>query len=140
MSPSVNHSYIQSMLIVALSSLKQYSVFSELSIEIEGKEYVPDISVYKKRRFIPFQDVVRMTEMPLLAIEILSPSQVIQDLTDKIGIYLNAGVQSCWLVIPTTCTVAVCSDLEKVNSYGQGQLIDEKLDIKLELKDIFRID
>ena len=138
MSPSFNHSCIQVALSAALFNLKQYTVLSELSLEIEGKEYVPDICLYSKRRFIPFQDVIRMAEMPLLAIEILSPSQVIQDLTDKIGIYLNAGVQSCWLVIPTTCSIAVCNNLESVITYGQSQVIDEKLNIKLELKDIFQ--
>jgi len=137
MSPSVNHSYIQSMLIVALSSLKQYSVFSELSIEIEGKEYVPDICLYSKREINFIRDILRMTEMPSLAVEILSPSQVIQELISKIEIYLNSGVQSCWLVVPTTRSIAVYNNLESVITYGQGQVIDEKLDIKLELKDIF---
>jgi len=137
MSPSFNHSYIQATLCGVLTPLKQYSVFSELSIEIEGKEYVPDICLYSKRKMDFFEDVLRMTEMPLLAIEILSPSQVIQELTSKIKIYLNAGVQSCWLVVPTTRSIAVCNDLESVITYGQGQVVDEKLDIRLELKDIF---
>lgn len=138
MSPSFNHSCIQVALSAALFNLKQYTVLSELSIEIEGKEYVPDVCLYSKRKIDFFEDVLRMTEMPLLAVEILSPSQVIQELTSKIKVYLNAGVQSCWLVIPSTCTVTVYNDLEKVNSYGQGQIVDEKLNIRLELKDIFQ--
>jgi Uma2 family endonuclease len=125
------------MLCSALIALKRYSVYSELSIEIEGKEYIPDISVYSKRKFNPSHDIIRMTEMPLLSIEILSPTQIIQELIDKIQIYLNAGVQSCWLVIPSTCTITVYNDLERMSSYGKDNVIDDKLNISLPLSEIF---
>ncbi len=138
MSPSVNHSYVQSMLCSALVSLKQYSVFTELSIEIEGKEYIPDISVYSKRKFNPLNDEIRTKEIPLLVIEILSPTQATQELADKIKIYINAGVQSCWLVVPLTCTITVYHDLEKpANLYSQDKVIDDKLNINLSLNEIF---
>jgi Uma2 family endonuclease len=139
MSPSINHSGVQVALSAALFNLKQYSVFAELSIEIEGKEYVPDICVYSKREIDFIHDIFRMTEMPLLAIEILSSSQIIQDLTEKIEIYLKAGVQSCWLVIPTTRTVTIYSHSKKFESYSKGQVRDETLQISLELNEIFSI-
>jgi len=137
MSPSFNHSYVQSTLIGALLSLKQYSVLSELSLEIEGREYVPDICLYSKRKIDLLEDILKMTEMPLLAIEILSPSQVIQELTNKIKIYLNAGIQSCWLVVPTMRTIAVYNELETVSSYSKDEIMDKKLDINLSLDEIF---
>ena len=137
MSPSVNHSYTQSMLNAALViTLKQYSVFTELSIEIEGKEYVPDICVYSKRKINPFHDIIKMKELPLLAIEILSPTQIIQELIDKIEIYLIAGVQSCWLVIPATCAVTIYYELEQPINYS-NHVIDEKLNVSIPLEDIF---
>jgi Uma2 family endonuclease len=139
MSPSVNHSYVQATLISALLSLKQYSVFSELSIEIEGKEYVPDICVYAKREIDFLHDTLRMTEMPLLAIEILSPSQAVQELVDKIDIYLNAKIQSCWLVVPTLRSITVCNSLKKFESYSKDQIVDEKLNISLEWQEIFSL-
>lgn len=137
MSPSVNHSYVQTMLGSLLVTLKQYTVYSELSIEINGKEYIPDICLYSKREFDPLNDIIRMTEMPLLAIEILSPTQLIQELVDKIKIYLNAGVQSCWLVMPTTCTITVYHNLKNFESYSKGQVVDDKLNISLPLNEIF---
>ena len=138
MSPSVNHSYVQSMLTATLVALKQYSVFTELSIEIEGKEYVPDICIYPKRQFNPLNDEIRTKEIPLLVIEILSPTQMVQELSDKIKMYIKAGVQSCWLVVPLTCTITVYHDLEKpANLYNQGQIIDDKLNISLPLSEIF---
>jgi Uma2 family endonuclease len=137
MSPSVNHSYVQIALGAVLFNTKQYSVYSELSIEIEGKEYQPDLCVYSKRELDFFHDIIRMTELPLLAIEILSPSQTIQELIDKIEIYLNAGIQSCWLVIPATCTITVYNDMKKISTYSKNQVIDDKLNISLALSDIF---
>jgi Uma2 family endonuclease len=137
MSPSVNHSYIQANLIGELRKLRQYSVFSELSIEINSKEYVPDVCIYPKRKISLVHDIVRMTEIPLLAVEILSPSQVIQELTDKIEIYLNAGIQSCWLVVPATHTIAVYHNLENFDGYSSDKVIDEKLSISLPLSEIF---
>lgn len=40
MSPSVNHSDIQARLLILLGEYKRYSVFTELSLDIDGKEYV----------------------------------------------------------------------------------------------------
>jgi Uma2 family endonuclease len=124
------------MLCSALVSLKQYSVFTELSIEIEGKEYVPDISVYSKRKLNPSHDIIRMTEMPLLAIEILSPTQIIQELIDKIEIYLNAGIQSCWLVTPATYSVTTYHKIDDPKTF-LNQVADDKLNISLPLNEIF---
>lgn len=75
MSLSYHHAYISSNLIAKLHKLKEYSVFSKLTLQID-KDYVPDICLYPKRQvnFVS-ADILKMTEMPLLAIEILSPSQ-----------------------------------------------------------------
>jgi len=136
MSPSVNHSYVQARLTTLLGNYKQYSIFTELSIEIEGKEYVPDICVYPKREMDFFHDVIRMTELPLLAIEVLSPSQIMQELVDKIEIYLNTGIKSCWLVTPITCSITVINDKKNSKTFVD-KVIDDKLNISLLLSEIF---
>lgn len=43
-----------------------------------------------------------MTEIQLLAVEILSTSQTIKGSTDKFKIYFGAGVKSCWFIEPFT--------------------------------------
>jgi len=136
MSPFFNHSYIQSMIGSALLSLKEYSVHTELSIEIEGKEYVPNISVYPKREIDLVHDIVRMTEMPLLAVEILSPSQVTQELIEKLEIYLNAGIRSCWLITPVMRSVTVYNEIKKPVTFGD-KMIDKKLNMSFSLDEIF---
>ncbi len=59
------------------------------------KELIPDLCVYpnivkRKRR-----DVLRMLEMPLLAIEVVSPQQGIEEILAKFDAYFALGVKSC---------------------------------------------
>ena len=44
---------------------------------------------------------------PVLAVEVLSPSETIQDLHEKINSYLECGVEIVWLVDPSFQTVTV---------------------------------
>lgn len=135
--PSFNHSYVQITLGAALLSLKKYTVLSELSIDIDGTEYRPDICIYSKRPMNPTHDISRMTEIPLTICEILSASQTLQEMIDKFDIYFKAGVQSCWLILPITCTVVVYYSLDKFVVFATGEIIDNKLDIQLPIKNIF---
>lgn len=136
MSPSKNHSYIQITLGAALLALKDYSIFSELSLDIAGKEYVPDLCLYPKQVFNPLKDEIKTQALPLLAIEILSPSQNLQELLDKCSLYFASGVKSCWLVLPVACAVIVMQNAEKATTYVD-QLKDENLGISLNLKQVF---
>jgi Uma2 family endonuclease len=45
--------------------------------------------------------------IPLLVVEVLSPSTVRRDRDRKTGIYLRAGVREVWLVDPDAGTVEV---------------------------------
>jgi Uma2 family endonuclease len=78
-----------------------------------------------------------MSEMPLLTIEILSPRQGIQEILEKFAIYFACGVQSCWLVDPITAIVAVYSSLQERTVFSAGEVVDEKLDIRLPFAEIF---
>ncbi|PSR03169.1 MAG: hypothetical protein BRD47_01160 [Bacteroidetes bacterium QS_8_68_28] len=51
-----------------------------------------------------------MSEPPLVAIEIASPTQATQDLADKIRQMLAAVVQSCWLVQPPMQAITIYTD------------------------------
>jgi Uma2 family endonuclease len=102
--PSFSHGTIQADLIIALGEHRsEFSIVSELSLElpVESKggeangnagsgdraamvratrrttalRVTPDISVYRKKEVDWTHDVVRMTEPPLLAVEIVSPTQ-----------------------------------------------------------------
>lgn len=137
---SRNHSYVQANLIVALDKLEHFAVYSELSLEINGLEYKPDVCIYELNQGVEsfLDDIIRMQDMPLLAIEILSPRQFSQIIIDKFKAYFKAGIQSCWLVIPNAKTILVYNDLETIIPFSSGILTDPKLQISIPLQTIFR--
>ena len=78
-----------------------------------------------------------MTEPPLIAVEILSPTQSQQDVMDRINGMLDAGVESCWLVQPVTETITIFTGNEKPTTVSTGTLHDPATDIEVNLADIF---
>lgn len=135
--PSFNHSYIQVTIGAALLNLKKYTVLSELTLDINGTEYRPDICIYSKRHMDLTHDITRMSEIPLLICEILSASQTLQEMIDKFEIYFEAGIKSCWLVIPMAHAVTVYHSLKQFQTFSTDKIIDEVLDIHLPIQSIF---
>jgi len=138
MSPSYHHAYLAGKLITAFNNLNMYSVFSELTLQINGKDYVPDVSVYPQRD-VNFSagDIVKMTEMPLLIVEVLSPSQGSQDALDKFAVYFEAGIASCWLVVPVVRAVAVYSGVGQCQTFYAGTITDSITNIQIPMSAIF---
>jgi len=92
------------------------------------EELKPDISLYQgHRKLSSFDDVLRMTEMPLLVIEILSPKQTLDELLTKFKAYFTLGIKSCWLVTPSIRAIAVYSQSKhwKTFSMNNIEVIDE---------------
>lgn len=137
--PSKNHAIVQTNLVVALSQFAdQYSVLSELSLNLGSQPTTPDISVYPKLAVDWIHDEIRMSEPPLLVVEILSPKQYLSDLVAKIEAYFGIGVKSAWLVQPALKSIAVfTSDMEST-VYTGGEMPDSALDIRINLDEIFR--
>ncbi len=107
MSPSYNHSAIAVNIGAAINSSRKFRAFSELTLVIDGADYIPDLSVYTWRKIDIRRDRKKMEELPLLAVEILSPSQATEDLIEKADVYLKAGICSVWIVQPFAHTVSV---------------------------------
>jgi Uma2 family endonuclease len=154
---SLNHSTIQTNLagLLKFKCEKKLAVMTELSLDIsqydlskydiEAKgELKPDVCAYFKRPIIPDEkeDLLTVSTMPDLAIEILSPRQAINYLVKKTKAYLALGVQSCWLVIPATETINVYSCPKqhlqrKTFVLDTSEIIDDIMGIRLFMKDIF---
>lgn len=159
---SFNHGYTQARLVVLFDRAGQYTPVTELSLDVSqidlsqfdlrAKEEVkPDICLYPKRGRSRPRDILKMTEMPLLAVEILSPKQGAYDILEKFKVYFELGVTSCWLVDPAIHTVTVYSSNNVWRTFGSnsgsndpgrngsggGEVIDEQLAIRLPLHDIF---
>jgi Uma2 family endonuclease len=129
-----------------LKRLGKYSVLTELSLDTSQlvthqfkvkDEIKPDVCAYLKRSLSRPFDILKMSEMPLLVIEILSPRQGAQEILEKFAAYFALGVLSCWLVDPTTAIVAVYAALDQHKTFSSGEVIDETLDIRLPLVEIF---
>jgi Uma2 family endonuclease len=136
--PSLNHSRLQIRLSVAFFQYKpSYTVLSELALELEGGRFTRDLCVYQKMEVDFQEDLVRMTESPLLAVEIVSPSQSTQDVVDKIRDMLDAGVASCWLVQPATETISIFTADAKPRTVSEGTVSDPATEIEVEIDEIF---
>jgi Uma2 family endonuclease len=137
MTPSYHHAYLSSNVIVALHKLKQYSVFSELALQLK-KDYIADVCIYPKRKIhFAAGDMIKMTEVPLMVVEILSPTQGTQEILEKFVAYFQDGIQSCWLIIPVAQSVTVYSSMEQARTFTQGEVIDSVLDIRIPVEEIF---
>lgn len=134
---SYNHAMVQVNLAVLLKQSKKYDVLAELSIEIAGNEFRPDLCLYPRRGLIRPRDILRMTQMPLLAVEILSPKQGTDDILEKFETYFGAGIPCCWLVDPAQEVLSIFHTPEQHTVYSQGEVIDDALNIHLSVAEIF---
>jgi Uma2 family endonuclease len=154
--PSKRHSLTQTNITVLLGNDERFSTFVELSLDATSidlsqfglknrDEVIPDICIYiEPPRFDdePGDDEVRVTKFPDLAIEVLSPTQAINDLLKKIKAYFALGVKSCWLVMPSLEEIRVFSQqLRHYKNFdiNDSEVVDEVMDIRLPIQKIFRI-
>ncbi len=108
--PSKKHSTAQTNIIGLLFNDKRFKLFIELSLdaskidltqfELKTKdELIPDICVYTKKKppkseskpKLLDDDVLKVSTMPDLAIEILSPKQTITELLKKFNAFFELG-------------------------------------------------
>jgi Uma2 family endonuclease len=153
---SQNHSIVQARLAGLLLPDERYTVATELSLDVQNmnisdlfkeakNELKPDICLYPTDSDFDFidtgveDDILRRTEMPVLAVEILSPTDKIAVIVAKIRAYLKIGVKSCWLVAPDLKTITVYSGSSDTNTFGMQsvEVVDNNLDIRLPMQKIF---
>jgi Uma2 family endonuclease len=136
--PSFNHGFVQAMITgVLLDQQDDLMVVNELTLQLGDDRVTPDVCVYPHRTVNFQDDVVAMTEMPLLAVEILSPTQGVQEVVTQIQNLLEAGVESCWLVQPATETVTIYRSGEKPRTFSTGTFTDPATGIEADIADIF---
>ncbi|HIE02043.1 MAG TPA: Uma2 family endonuclease [Thiotrichaceae bacterium] len=148
---SINHSIVQAKITGMLLNDERFTPAVELSLDISQidlsqfglkakEELKPDICLYQGRRELSNpDDVLKMTEMPLLAIEVLSPKQTIDDILAKFKAYFALGIKSCWLVTPAIRAIAIYSQASNFKTFGMNdtEVIDEIMDIHLPIQKVF---
>jgi Uma2 family endonuclease len=137
--PSLNHGSIQANLIMELVPYwNKFRITSELSLDLSDWPSVPDIAIYPRIKLDLKKDVVSMVEPPLCIVEIVSPSQSLSELAAKADRYLEYGIKSCWLVIPTFGNIYVYSSANDYNIFKMNEtLVDEVLGIEFSLREVF---
>ncbi len=159
--PSLNHALVQARL-VRLIDESRFVPLTELSLDLAfhahkmtesllnslgpSRELKPDICLYDAHDTNidiidvgESDDLMRVAKEPLLAIEILSPSQGTRDIFVKFRAYFAMGVKSCWLVDPAMKMIDVFSTATDSNIYDMSdeQVIDKNLNIQLPMLKIF---
>ena len=109
--PSLNHSYICAQLMRQLLQDETIQPFPELTLDIENG-LTPDISIFPKGQIYPdfFEDVLKAKQLPILAIEVISPSQSIQAILEKAELLVKAGIKTVWVVEPYGKSLFVISN------------------------------
>ncbi len=138
--PSKNHSKLESRLARLLGNdyEEKYDIFVELSLELNTGRVTPDLCFFKPEVSDWLEDEIRVKNAPLGVIEIVSPKQSTQDLVDKLDWYFGAGVLSCWIVIPTFKMINIFHAKHDYKTFMTGELLDEKLGIRLNLEEVFK--
>jgi len=137
--PSKHHAFIQTNFIIRISAKypDQFRLSSEISLDLPVRDCIPDLAIFSPMEF--GEEEIRMAEIPLCTIEILSPTQNHLNLNEKRKEYFAAGVQSYWLVFPDLKSVYVYYSPEDFEIYSyRDVLTDKKLGVELDLNMIFK--
>ncbi len=84
----------------------------------------PDISVISSERIRTTRDDGYVEGAPELAVEVVSPSDSVQDLEVKVDQYLVSGAKQVWIVSPNTKRVYVFSPSSQPRIYDETQTLD----------------
>ncbi len=133
--PSLNHSYICSRILRQLFQHDSIEALTELTIDIDNG-LTPDICVYPAESINPnfSRDIAKVQQMPILAIEVISASQNIQDILEKAERMVKEGVKAVWTIEPYTRSIFVTTEKEENILYNQPV---ESENVKVDFKKIF---
>jgi len=87
----------------------------------------PDIAFVRAER-IPASGVPRnfWPFTPDLAVEVISPSERVGDIEEKVGAYLSGGTRLVWLVYPGSKRVFAYSSDDEVRIFGAEDILEDE--------------
>ena len=133
--PSFNHSYICAEIIGQINENKMFKALPELTLDI-GNGLTSDVSIYLRNQIRPnfLRDFPKYPEMPLVAIEVISASQNIQDLLEKAQVLVTNGVKAVWTIEPFSNSIFVTT-AEGEKLFHNQEIESEE--IKVDFRKIF---
>jgi Uma2 family endonuclease len=137
--PSKQHALVQTRISGEFyANIPKYLALSEISLDLKGKEKVPDLAIYEKATFETEGEEIRTIQIPLAVVEILSPTQNINELVEKSKIYFENGIKSYWLVVPVLKSVFIYHEYGNFIDFQHQEILkDEVLGVELDLKMVF---
>lgn len=135
--PGPEHALCQARLIGQFLKSPAFVPLSELNLDLRQKRSVPDVCVYRSADVAAFRQQTWVTQAPLIAVEIIPPSQTIEEMTTKINDLLAAGVPSVWLVLPFARVVTIFQKDIPLISATSGVLADPVTGIQVNLDEVF---
>jgi Uma2 family endonuclease len=139
--PSKNHNRLQMMLGFILMSkyFEKFDILTEADLELSTGWTVPDVVIYPKLEYDWIHDEIKMTDVPITTIEILSPKQALVDLIIKAKEkYLKAGVKSSWVVVPPLKQVTIFYPDDSYETFNVGIIKDKSTGVEIEMEQLFR--
>ncbi|MEZ4960491.1 MAG: Uma2 family endonuclease [Saprospiraceae bacterium] len=99
----------------------------------------PDICIFPKRELDWATTEAKEQEVPITTIEIVSPSQSLDEMAKKIWqTYFPIGVQSAWIVMPPPFkAIYVLTPDGGKHFFDQGTLTDAATGVELEVEKVF---
>ncbi len=121
--PSLNHSYLIKAITMQIEKSDKWEAWPELVLNFNDYVCIPNISVFPKKKLQPdfFNDILKCSEIPTLAIEIASPTQSWHELIEGANNLIKAGVSRVWIVEPFTKTILV------IKAEGKERYHNEKV-------------
>lgn len=136
--PNRIHGAIQTKLAVLLNQYDdKFQCPSEVSLATSPPT-TPDICIYPQKKLDWRTVSAKESEMPLTTIEILSPSQPLEELVTKAESgYFPSGVKSAWIVVPALKTIIVLLPDEQKLYFTSGMLQDPATGISIPVDKVF---
>ncbi|HLJ89110.1 MAG TPA: Uma2 family endonuclease [Candidatus Angelobacter sp.] len=147
-SPSFLHNRIRDRLARRLNDFVEAHHLGEITVEMDfrlGPDTVRNPGVaFVTSEHLRKIDVDRspVEGAPALAVEVISPSNLAQDIAKKVSQYLEAGTAVVWIVYPTLHLVEVhradgISQVKSPDELSEAKIFGER-NFTLSLSDLFR--
>ncbi|MCB1144940.1 MAG: Uma2 family endonuclease [Leptospiraceae bacterium] len=121
--------------------IKDYEILAEMSCYLKSQKIIriPDIGIYK------YSDIKNYIQgnvfFPILAIEIISPSNQAEELELKIREYFQEGVRSVWCIYPKLKQVKVYKSMKESITCNEDDLCEFQIEdhqFSIRVNDLFK--
>ena len=120
-------------------SKDKFRIVRELTLEFaDGLVLTPDLAVLSKRQLRWGLEPTRCKEIPLLVVEIYSPTQGYLEIMEKRELYFAHGVKAFWAVQPSTQAIEIFSPGNlRPQIVQQGEAKDGSTGLVARLEEVF---